>query len=124
MYRDDLTYIQHMRDAARKAVDFVAGQTRSSLDSDEMLSLALVRLLEVLGEASRNVDQLTKSSFPDIPWRQIAAVRNRLIHGYFDVDLDIVWTIVTTDLPYLIPQLEAILESSSSTDDPERSSSA
>ena len=108
MNRNDLTYVRHMLDAAGKALEFCEGRVRSDLDSDEVLALALIRLLEVLGEASRNISQRTKASHPDIPWQQIAATRNRLIHGYFDVDLDIVWSIVDTDLPELIEQLEFV----------------
>lgn len=74
-----------------------------------MLALALVRLLEIIGEASRNVSAETRLAYPDVPWQQMAATRNRLIHGYFDVDFDIVWAIVAVDLPPLIPRLHEIV---------------
>ena len=79
------------------------------MDADEKLTLALVRLIEVLGEAAKGVSQTFRETHPEISWREIAGTRDRLIHGYFDVDLNIVWQIVTKDLPALILQLEKIL---------------
>jgi uncharacterized protein with HEPN domain len=101
--------LRHMLAAASKALDYVDGHERAILDSDEMRALALVRLLEILGEASRAVSDTTRDRYPTIPWRQIAGTRDRLIHGYEAVDLDIVWAIVTTDLPALIAEVEKVL---------------
>jgi len=109
MSNEDAVRLRHMLDAARRAMDFTQGRERSDLESDEQLSLALVRLLEILGEAARNVSEDLRNDYPDIPWRQIAGTRDRLIHGYFDVDLDIVWQIVSNDLPVLAAQLEKAL---------------
>lgn len=110
MSKDKRVYVRHMLDAAQKVVAFTSQREREDLESDEMLSLAVVRLLEILGEASRNLPDDVRKRNPQIPWTAIAGTRNRLIHGYFDVDLDIVWAIVTQDVPHLIPQLEAILD--------------
>ena len=107
--RNDLIRLRHMLAAARKARRFVQGRGRTDLESDEMLSLAIVRLLEIIGEAATHVSEPVQAALPSIPWRQITGVRNRLIHGYFDVDHDIVWAIVEGDLPTLIIQLEALL---------------
>jgi len=74
-----------------------------------MLALALVRILEIVGEAARFVPNEFRDSHPEIPWREIAGTRNRLIHGYFAVDLDIVWSIIENDLPLLAAQLRSIL---------------
>jgi uncharacterized protein with HEPN domain len=98
-----------MRDAADQALQFVAGRSRADLDSDVMLSLALVRLLEIVGEAAKGVDEATRQAHPQIPWKLIAGTRDRLIHSYFDVNLDIVWAILTTDLPPLLRELDALL---------------
>ncbi|MDD5556575.1 MAG: DUF86 domain-containing protein [bacterium] len=106
---DDQARLRHMLDASRKAIAYVAGGRRGDLDRDEKLSLALVRLLEIIGEAAGRVSPETQRAYPEFPWRQIAATRNRLIHGYFDVDLDIVWTIVTHDLPGVVSSLERML---------------
>jgi uncharacterized protein with HEPN domain len=99
-----------MLEAARKAIAFGHGKSRSDLDADEQLALALVRLLEIMGEAARQVEAATRAAHPEIPWREIAGTRDRLIHGYFDVDLDIVWNILTRDLPALVSSLESMLE--------------
>lgn len=99
----------HMLDAARKGVRFVQGRNRNDLDKDEKLALAVVHLLEILGEAAANISADFRQCHPDVPWGKIAGTRNRLAHGYFDVDLDIVWQIVTTQLPPLISELEKIV---------------
>ena len=109
MSKRDPSRLHDMLDAARKALSFVEGRSRPDLDSDEMLALALVRLLKVMGEAARFVPDEIKTEHPEIQWREIAATRNRLIHGYFSVDLDIVWSIVQNDLPPLVRQLKAIV---------------
>lgn len=106
---EDDVRLRHMLDAARKAVEFTHLGRRADLDTDEKLALALLRLLEVLGEAAKSVSQECQHKHSAIPWRQIAGTRDRLIHGYFDVDLDIVWSIVSSDLPALIVQLESAL---------------
>jgi len=77
-----------------------------------MLALALARLLEILGEVAKQISQTTRERHPQIPWRQIAGTRDRLIYGYFEVDLDIVWEIMTHDLPPLIRSLDGMLSRS------------
>ena len=94
--------------AARRATSLIEGRIRQDLDSDDVVVLALTRLLEILGEAAKGVSEETKARHPDIPWSQMAAMRDRLIHGYFTVDLDIVWEIVSHDLPPVIGALEKI----------------
>lgn len=110
MQRDEVR-LHHMLDAANEAVSFLADRTRDELDSDNMLALATIRLLEVIGEAANTVTEETQQKNPQIPWRQIFGTRNRLIHGYYQVDLDIVWQIVKQDLPPLIANLEELLNS-------------
>lgn len=110
MSKTDEVRLRHMVDAARKAIAFTQNRIRTDLDNDEILALAVVRLIEILGEAAKNVSQTTKDRFPEIPWRQIAGTRDRLSHAYFDVNLDIIWDIVTSNLPPLIEQLEPFLE--------------
>jgi uncharacterized protein with HEPN domain len=109
--KTDTVRLQHMLDAAQKAIQFTQGRSRQDLNDDEMLALAIVRLVEILGEAAKNVSPETRAQAPKIPWRQIAGTRDRLSHAYFDVNLDIIWDIVTNDLPTLIPELQKILRS-------------
>ncbi len=82
------------------------GRKRSDLDSDRQFNLAPVRLLEIVGEAANRVPEEERIRITDIPWPQIVSLRNRLIHGYDEVDFDILWQIVTRDLPHLINALE------------------
>ena len=105
----DAVRVRHMLDAARRALRFTQGRNRADLDTDELLGLAVVRLLEILGEAARQVTPATREAHPGIPWRQIAGTRDRLIHGYDNVDMDIVWTIVSEELAPLAEQLEDII---------------
>ena len=86
----DAVRLQHLLDASRKAVSIAEGKQRDDLEQDEILSLALVRLLEIIGEAAKHLSETFRASHPDIPWRLMAGTRDRLIHGYFDVDYDIV----------------------------------
>ena len=110
MQSTDLVRMRHMLDAAREAVSFIAGKNRQDLDANRMLTLSLVKDVEILGEAASKVSEEGKRACPDIPWRDIIAMRNRLIHGYFDVDLNIVWQTVTDELPPIIQQLEKSLK--------------
>lgn len=87
---DDVTRLMHIRDAALKAISFAANQSRESLDSDRMLALALVKEIEIIGEAAGKVSVECKAKYPQIPWVQIIGMRNRLTHAYFEVDFDIV----------------------------------
>jgi len=103
--KSDLIRLRHMRDAAEKALRFISGKSRGDLSADEQLSLACVRLLEILGEAAAKVTSETKVRLATIPWNDIVGTRNRLIHGYEEVDLDIVWQILKHDLPALHKQL-------------------
>ena len=111
MPASDEVRLRHILDAARQAVAFTQGRSRSDLDSDHMLSLALVRLLEVIGEAARGVSGKFREDHPEVAWSQMSGMRDRLIHGYFDVNLDVVWRTVREDLRPLIVQLEKILNS-------------
>ncbi len=109
MRKDDLVRVKHMLDAAREACGFVRDKSRQTLDSDRMLVLSLVRLIEVIGEAAAQTSQAFQDTHPEIPWAQIIAMRNRLIHAYFDVDVDRVWDTVVDDLPPLMVALERMV---------------
>ncbi len=74
-----------------------------------MLNLSLVRLLEIVGEAASGISEELKQSHPDIPWHQMTAMRNRLIHGYFDINLDVVWRTIQDDLPPLIEKIDPLI---------------
>lgn len=99
---DDVIRLRHLREAAEKAIDFSSDRTRQSLDDDELLRLGLTKLVEIVGEAAKQVSEPTRSAHPEVPWSAAARMRDRLIHHYFDIDLDILWVTVTEDLPELL----------------------
>ena len=98
-----------MLDHSREAVAMVRGKSRADLDTDRQLNLSLVRLLEIVGEAASRIPKEDRTRYRGIPWPDIVGLRNRLIHGYDRVDFDILWQIVTKDLPALIVTLEKII---------------
>ncbi len=101
--------LRHMLDHAKEAVSMARGKSRADLDNDRLLNLALVRLLEIVGEGASRVPKSERDLHSEIPWTEIVGLRNRLIHGYDEVDFDILWQIVQTDLPPLIDKLQQIL---------------
>jgi uncharacterized protein with HEPN domain len=105
--RDDVR-LSHMLQYSREAVALIQSRTRADLDSDRVLSLALVRLIEIVGEAASRVSAATRLAQPEIPWQEITHMRNRLIHGYDAVDMEILWQTLQQDLPPLIVSLKRI----------------
>ena len=105
----DEARIRHILDAARRAVELSRDKEVGTLDPDAETALALARLLEIMGEAAGRVTAELRERYPEIPWRDIGDTRNRVIHEYFDVDMEIVEAIVRDDLPPLTERLEAIL---------------
>jgi uncharacterized protein with HEPN domain len=105
----DRVRLLHREDATKQALNFVAGRTRADLDTDAMLMLALTRLLEIIGEAAKNFSGPVRALAPAIPWREIAGTRDRIAHGYFDINLDTVWDILTLDLPKLQRELAELI---------------
>jgi len=108
---DDIVRLQHILEHAREAVGMIQGKERADLRHERMLELSLIRLIEVVGEAAARVTPDGQAKYPSIPWPQVVGMRNRLIHGYDQVDLDILWDTIEDDLPPLITKLEKILES-------------
>jgi uncharacterized protein with HEPN domain len=98
-----------MLEAASKAVDFAKGSSREDLDRDEKLAFALTKLIEIVGEASKHVSRDFTEAHPELPWTEMAQARDRLIHGYFDLDYGIIWTIATVHLPGVVAALEKIV---------------
>jgi uncharacterized protein with HEPN domain len=110
MQSDDRVRLQHMLDASQEARAFSHGHSRNNLHSDRMLLLALVKCIEIIGEAASKASEDVCAGAPDVPWPNIVAMRNRLIHGYFDINPDIVWRTVDEEIPQLIGPLQRLLE--------------
>jgi uncharacterized protein with HEPN domain len=109
MFKNDSVRIRHILDAAQEAISFADNRSRTDLDTDRKLNLSLVRLLEIIGEAARGISEEFRQNHPDLPWNKMVGMRDRLIHGYFDVNLDVVWETITEDLPGLVAQLEKMV---------------
>ncbi|MHA1421951.1 MAG: HepT-like ribonuclease domain-containing protein [Candidatus Thorarchaeota archaeon] len=105
----DETRLRHMLDATHEALSFVSGKTRADVVSNRILVLALIQLLEIIGEAANGISDGLRNNHQEIPWNSIIKMRHRLIHGYFDVDEDIIWQTISNDLPLLRKYLESIV---------------
>jgi len=105
---EDRIRIKHMIDAADSVSRFILDRIRDDIETDEMLRFALVRAIEIFGEAASKVSAGTRNTHPHIPWRPIVGMRNRLVHAYFDIDADILWVAATRELPALFPQLKVM----------------
>ncbi|MEI6725379.1 MAG: HepT-like ribonuclease domain-containing protein [Actinomycetes bacterium] len=106
----DATRLRHMLDASLEAIELAAERDGSQLENDRTASLAIVRLVEIVGEAAAKVSADTRSGLPEVPWREMLDMRNRVIHAYMDVDLDIVAATIRDDLPPLADTLRRVLQ--------------
>lgn len=109
MQQSDRIRLQHMLDSIQEALSFISGKSRADLDSNRMLVLSLIKDIEMVGEAANKMSAEVKVNHPEIPWVDIVGMRHHLIHEYFDVDLAIVWSTVTKDLPPLQAAITKIL---------------
>jgi uncharacterized protein with HEPN domain len=107
--RTDQAYLEDMLEAARRATSYCVGMTREQFLDDDKTQDAVVRNLEILGEAAKSVSATVRKEAENVPWRNIAGMRDRLIHEYFGVNWDIVWDVVSQDLPPLLPQLQELV---------------
>ena len=108
MQKDDLVYVRHMFDIAFTAVNKVESVSREQFDADENLRLALTHLVQTIGEAARRVSKEFQNHQPNIPWSKLIGMRHKVVHDYLHVDYDIVWDVVTRELPPLLSMLERI----------------
>jgi uncharacterized protein with HEPN domain len=110
MTRVYLDYLQDMLDNARRAVQFVKGMDYKKFSKDDKTVYAVIRAVEIIGEAAASVPDEIRSKYPDIPWRDVKGMRNKLVHQYFGINMEVVWQTVQEDLPMLMPILENILK--------------
>lgn len=107
----DAVYLHHMMDAIDEIQGYIQGRSRSDLESDHMFRDAVIRQLQIIGEACRGISEELRRRNPEVPWRRIIGTRNRIIHAYFSVDLAVIWDVATSELPALRVQLASILSS-------------
>ena len=108
MPRDDAVYVGHTLETARKAIEKVQRKSRADFDADENLRLALAYLIQIIGEAASRVSLAFHEAHTEVPWSEITGMRHKIVHYYLGVDYDIVWEVVTADLPVLAGKLERI----------------
>jgi uncharacterized protein with HEPN domain len=108
--RADGDFLREIQEAVRRIQVYTDAMAYDRFLADIKTQDAVVRNLEIIGEATKNLSAQLREKYPDVPWRGMAGIRDRLIHHYFGVNLDIVWNIVTVELPLLKSQIEKILQ--------------
>lgn len=111
--RESLDYLRDILEMMDKVQQFIGNMPFNDFATDEKTSFAVFRALEVIGEAAKHVPAPVRRRHPDVPWRRMAGMRDRLIHGYFGVDVEIVWETATRLVPELRPRLAEVLEQES-----------
>ena len=106
--RDDATSLRHILEYGREVTEHMRGKTLHDLEADRPLQLIVARLLEILGEASRRLSNEFRASHAEVPWHEIAGMRNRLVHVYDDINLGVLWRTATRDVPRLLELLEPL----------------
>ena len=106
--RDDYERLLDIQEAITK-IEKYAARGRKAFEQDELIQTWMVHNMQILGEAAANLSEELKSRYPEVPWRKITGMRNILVHGYFDIDLDIVWSVVERDLPSLRTSLDEMI---------------
>ncbi|MCX5684236.1 MAG: DUF86 domain-containing protein [Planctomycetota bacterium] len=109
MPKDDLVYIGHMLDTARKVAEKVQGIRRTDFDKDENLRIALAHLIQVIGEAARHVSPAFRDAHPEVPWPAIVGMRHKVVHDYMNVDENVVWKTATEEMTQLISQFTPLV---------------
>lgn len=111
--RNDRLYIYDIEKCCEKIADYLSGITYENFMGNPMLQDALVRNLEIIGEASKNLSEVLRADNPQIAWREIMRMRDKIVHHYFRLKLDVIWQTATEDIPKLKPEIEKILKDSS-----------
>ena len=110
MDEEDRIRLKHIVDACIEAEQFITHKTRASLNHELILVRALMQTISIVGEAAARISKETQASFPYIPWREIIGMRNRIVHVYFNINLDILWQTASIDLPLLHTWIQEILD--------------
>lgn len=110
MARDELLYLRHVLDAINIIEEYLYGVDEAHFKATRLLQDGTIRQIEIIGEAVKNLSKDIRKSYPEIPWQDIAGMRDRLIHGYFGVDIEEVWETAKQDLPILKDQVKSILK--------------
>ncbi len=110
MKKDDSVYLHHIIDAFLQIEHYTESVSHEEFLHNRLLQDGVIRQLEVMGEAARNLSENLRNEHPQLPWRQMIGLRNRMIHAYFNVDLQIIWEIIKGDIPDLKQKMKQILD--------------
>ncbi len=99
--KDDLAYIDHILRSIRKILEYTKNSGKKAFEEDTLLQDAVIRNIEIIGEATKKISSELKNNYPNIPWREMSGMRDKLIHDYLGVDIEIVWETIQTDIPRL-----------------------
>ena len=110
MNRDITIYVKDIFENMERAEYFVEGMSYEEFAEDEMTNFAVMRCIEIMGEAAKHVPDFVRDKYQEIPWRDIAGMRDKVIHFYFGVNLERVWLVVKEDIPQIKPHITKVLE--------------
>jgi hypothetical protein len=110
MKRTYIDYLKDMLENANRGILFSLGMDYQTFIKDEKSIYAVIRAVEIIGEATRNIPEEIRAKYPEIPWRDVSNMRNKLVHRYFGIDFEIIWKTIQEDLPFLISSLEDIIK--------------
>jgi uncharacterized protein with HEPN domain len=108
--RDDSVYLQHILDAISKIEEYTSKIIYDDFIQNSLIQDAVIRQIEIMGEATKKLSELLRNKYPQLPWKDIAGIRDKLIHEYFGVDIDAVWDTVKKDIPVLKLEIEKVLK--------------
>ena len=107
--KDDSIYLEHIEQNLKRIILYASGMTKEEFLENTQLQDACIRQIEIMGEATKRISEAFKEKHPEVPWKDMAGMRDKLIHDYIDVDLNIVYQTVVIDIPFLLPVIEKIL---------------
>jgi len=110
MKKDPLIFIKHILESICKIEAFSKNLSKKTLSKNELKQYAIIRAIEVIGESVKNLPDSLKNKYPNVPWKEIAGTRDKMIHHYFGVDLNIVWDIISKEIPKLKEDIKDILK--------------
>lgn len=109
MKKKDIVYILHIRDAIDLILEYTKDLNRKDFNSKQVIQDAVIRRIAIIGEAVKNISMNFREKYSEIAWKKIAGMRDKVIHGYFNVDIDRVWTVIIKDIPVLKREIEEII---------------
>jgi uncharacterized protein with HEPN domain len=108
MNREYSDFLHDMLENAQRAIQFISGMDYEAFAKDDKTIYAVIRAIEIIEEAAANIPEKVRSEYPDIPWREVKGMRNKLVHHYFGINVEVVWQTIYEDLPILIEALKGI----------------